>query len=85
MTPWAKWFQDNFDKLLLSLLWMFAIFVVLHMAHDSRDNEHISWAREVASGLLGALLGLITGARLASVHRDTNVNIDSDLDTKGKK
>lgn len=63
---WSKWFRDNFDKLLLALLYEGAVVLVVHMSHDGRDQDQILWARELAGTFAGALLGLITGHALAS-------------------
>lgn len=64
--PWGTWLQQNFDKLLLLCAWVIGLTVVLHLMHHSADQANISWGRESAGTLLGAFLGLITGARYAS-------------------
>ena len=63
---WGAWFRENFDKLLLTGVFMFMVVMVLHMTHDARDTEQILWARELAGTFAGGLLGLITGHALAS-------------------
>lgn len=63
---WGAWFRDNFDKLLLTMVFVFLVLVVLHMDHDSKDQDQILWARELAGTFAGGLLGLITGHALAS-------------------
>ena len=63
---WGKWLQDNFDKLLLAMIFGACCILVIHLAHDSRDSDLILWGREIAGTVLGALLGLITGHALAN-------------------
>lgn len=63
---WSQWFRENFDKLLLAVLFEGAVMLVIHMTHDGRDADQILWARELAGTFAGALLGLITGHALAS-------------------
>jgi len=53
--------RDQFDKLLLCWLLMYLTFLVV-FAHV--DQESIHWLRELTSGVLGALLGLITGVKI---------------------
>ena len=63
---WKDWFQANSDKLILLGLYMVSLSFVLHLEHLSGATaENISWAREAAGTVLGAILGLITGASLA--------------------
>lgn len=62
---WGQWFRQNFDKILLAVLWIGALLFTLHMMHDSMDKDNVAWGREAAGTVLGALLGLITGSRLA--------------------
>lgn len=54
---------QHFDKLLLTGLLIFMVWVVLHMARIG-DAQDINWAREQSNLIVGALLGLITGAVL---------------------
>jgi hypothetical protein len=61
---WGQFFRGNFDKLLLFFLLLIVLVLVLHMAHDKADASNIAWGREQAGTILGALLGLITGAAL---------------------
>jgi hypothetical protein len=63
---WGKWLRDNFDKLLLTVIFAFMVCVVIHMSHDQKDADQILWARELAGTFAGGLLGLITGHALAS-------------------
>lgn len=57
---WGQWFRSNFVLFLLVFLFMGLMALVLHMAHDAVDKEHVLFAREQAGTVLGALLGLIT-------------------------
>lgn len=68
MTPtnWPKFIQENFDKLLLVFVFLSCVVLVVHLVHDSRDQELVLWGREIADTVLGALLGLITGHALAA-------------------
>lgn len=66
MGEWGKFLRENFDKLLLTALFMFAVGVVIHITHDAKDLDLVLWAREMAGTVLGALLGLITGHALAA-------------------
>lgn len=61
---WAQFALDNADKLLLFGCFFVLILLVLHVSHDGKDESLVSWAREQTGTVLGALLGLITGAAL---------------------
>lgn len=63
---WGQWLRENFDKLLLALLFLALIGVLVHMSHDQRDAQEIGWIRETAGGVLASLLTVITGHALAS-------------------
>ncbi len=56
--------KQHFDRFLLSILFIVMVLMVLHLAHKMADPSVISWAREEAGTILGALLGLITGGLL---------------------
>ena len=55
--------HENFDKLLLALLYLILLSTVLHLAHWQADQSLVSWARDQAGIIVGALIGLITGFR----------------------
>lgn len=80
MNEWGKWFRDNFDKLLLTTVFIFMVQMVVHMSHDGRDADQILWARELAGTFAGGLLGLITGHALAS--RATAQGSTAQVETK---
>lgn len=61
--------ENHFDKLLLASLFVYMTVVLLHMSHDSSDAADVSWAREQSNLIVGALLGLITGAVLRNGSR----------------
>ena len=60
----SDFLAEHFDKLLLTGLFLVLVGIVVHMTHDGRDVAALNWAREQASLIIGALLGLITGAVL---------------------
>jgi len=53
--------RDQFDKLLLCWLLMYMTALVVFARVD---QESVHWLRELTSGVLGALLGLITGVKI---------------------
>lgn len=59
-----EFFRQNFDKLLLAAIFLYLTVLLLHMSHDPHDAATVSWAREQANLIIGALLGLITGTAL---------------------
>ena len=63
---WRRFFQENFDKLLLIGAFIYCCQLVMHLTHDAKDAELVLWGREMSGTVLGALLGLITGHALAS-------------------
>lgn len=64
-TAFLFWMMDvireQFDKVLLVWLLIFLVSLVFAGAADA-ESQH--WLRELASGVLGALLGLITGVKI---------------------
>ena len=63
---WGQWLRGNIDKfMLLGLLGVWATLIV-HAIHDKSDMDNVHWLRESANTVQGTLLGLITGATLAS-------------------
>lgn len=40
------------------------LFFVLHIAHHDADKDLLAWSREVTAGVIGALLGLLTGMKV---------------------
>lgn len=63
--------QREFDKLLLTFLALLFTSVVLHVLHHgTADSAAMEWAENGFSAVLGALLGLITGQRMAQRSND---------------
>lgn len=81
---WGPWFRDNFDKLLLTMVFLFMVVVVVHMTHDAKDTDQILWARELAGTFAGGLLGLITGHVLASKTTATTGSTTMTTSSEGK-
>lgn len=62
---WKEWFFHNFDKILLFLVWLVCLrFVWKLMTMPAIPPETVAWAREAAGTVLGAILGVITGAAI---------------------
>ena len=72
--------RDQFDKLLLCWLLMYLTALVVFA---QVDQESIHWLRELTSGVLGALLGLITGVKIGQGM--VRVNSPTDLPAHGPK
>lgn len=56
-----QFIREHFDKLLCTTLFLLMVHTVLALVYLHSSPDVISWARELASGFQGALLGLITG------------------------
>lgn len=72
---WSQWvrrrvdetwnfFVDHFAILLLFWWTVGMLLYVLHIAHHAPDKDLLSWGREVTAGVIGALLGILTGAKI---------------------
>ena len=57
--------RSEFNKILLTFLFLVMVGVVLWMA---RDAANVNWAREQAALILGGLLGLITGISIGKTQ-----------------
>ena len=58
---WMDLVREQFDKMVL--VWLLVYFTTLVVfAHTDMESTH--WLREITSGVLGALLGLITGIKI---------------------
>jgi len=85
MAEWGKFLRENFDKILLTSLFVYTVATVIHITHDAKDQELVLWAREMAGTVLGALLGLITGHALAQSRTTvTTGNPPASLSTETK-
>lgn len=58
-------FKANFDKLLLSFLFLVIIAVVVYSTRVG-DKELVLWARELGGTIIGSLVTLITGHILSA-------------------
>lgn len=59
-------FSDHFTVFLLFSWTVGMLFYVLHIAHHDPDKELLGWAREVTAGVIGALLGMLTGMKVGA-------------------
>jgi hypothetical protein len=55
--------REQFDKLLLVFLFTITISLALFMAQYPSDQQYVSWAKEMTTGILGALLLRINSDR----------------------
>lgn len=55
----------QFDKLLLVFMFCITVALALVMAHHSGDQQYVAWAKEMTTGILGALLLRINSDRKA--------------------
>jgi hypothetical protein len=62
--------REQFDKLLLVLMFTITISLALFMAHYPGDQQYVSWAKEMTTGILGALLLRINSDRKAVTPPD---------------
>ena len=75
---WRDWIQHNADKILLVFIWLVTLSFVWHLlGRPGISAENISWAREAAGTVLGAILGLITGVAMARRPTDPTGPEDS--------
>lgn len=58
--------KAQFDKLLLTFLVLVCLGTVLHLIHHTADASVVNWGLSLVSGVIGALLTLITGNVLKS-------------------
>lgn len=72
---WGKWFRDSFDKFLLTGLVLGQITLVVWMIRTQTDQGYVNWAQNLASTVLGTLLGLITGKQLSKIDQSTSTTI----------
>ncbi len=65
MNEWGKWFRDNSDKYLLVILILAVLGITLHVMHDKpSDDGEVQFINGLTDTLVGAFIGLITGAVL---------------------
>lgn len=64
------WAKQNFDKLLMSGLFLFMIGVLIHVVHHGSDAGTISWLENTVGQILAALLTLVVSKQLAQRATD---------------
>lgn len=63
-------FKANFDKLLLSILFLTVVGLLLHAIHHQADAGTISWFENTIGQVLAALLTLMVGRSMTSRNGD---------------
>lgn len=76
--------KHEFDKLILTFLLLAIIYILVFVTLPSEVNQ---WLREAGSGILGGLLGLITGhgrsqPQTAGIITNTNTTSTTNTDVK---
>ena len=66
---WGKWFRDQFDKLMLLLMFTGQVVLVVWMILHTMEVGYINWAQNICSTVLGTLLGLITGKMMSKTEQ----------------
>ena len=69
---WGHCIERQFDKLLLAFLLMLVGCATILLLHWGYTLDNSSWLMNAFSGILGALLTLITGGRMAVRKGDDN-------------
>lgn len=67
-----QFLAQNFDKLLLAFLLIVTGGTTITLLHWGFTLDNSSWIMNAFSGILGALLTLITGGRMAARKGDDN-------------
>ena len=57
--------DEHFNVLVLVTLFLCAGGVLLHVVHHTQDQATLNWLEHVSDQILAALLGMMTGYRLA--------------------
>lgn len=58
--------KEHFDKLLLTLMFASMVGCVIYLTYTHQPPEVVTWAKDLAIGFQGALLGLITGVAIGT-------------------
>jgi len=74
MDGWGKWFRDSLDKFLLTGLFIGQVSLVVWLIQKQTEQGYVNWAQNLASTVLGTLLGLITGKLLRDQSTNTTVS-----------
>jgi len=69
---WGKWFRDQFDKLMLLLMFVGQVVLVVWMILHTMEVGYINWAQNICSTVLGTLLGLITGKMMSRTDQSVS-------------
>lgn len=77
---WRCWLQDQTDKAWLLLLFAGFIVIILFKSADPSSRELVAWAENLAYGVMGALLTLITSRQKST----TSPNIAVDIPNSSK-
>jgi hypothetical protein len=67
-----EWVKANFDKLLMSTLFLVMIGVFIHCVHHGVDAGSVSWLQTTAGQVLAALFTLVVSKGQA--QRSTDIN-----------
>lgn len=57
--------NEHFNVLILVGLFVGAGFILLHVVHHTQDQTVLNWLEHVSDQILAALLGMMTGYRMA--------------------
>lgn len=74
---WAKWFREQFDKLMLFVMFTGQVLLVVWMIRHVMEVGYVNWAQNIASTILGTLLGLITGKLLSKTDQSVQATAPS--------
>lgn len=70
---WSQWFRENFTFIVLCAFVLFMLFYNLYVLRFVKeDDTYIAWSRETTNIFIGALVGIITGARMSSSRNPMN-------------
>lgn len=74
---WRCWFQDQTDKGWLLLLFVGFMSLIIVKSDNPANHELVSWAENLAYGVMGALLTLITNRQKNTPAPNIAVDIPS--------
>lgn len=60
---------EHFNVLILVFLFIGTGSVLIHIIHHSSDQSVLNWIEHVSDQILAALLGMMTGYRMANGHQ----------------
>ena len=83
--PWATWFQENSDKLVLLFMWLVMLIYIPVIWKMTNDKDSVHWGREAAGAIGGCLFGMVTGSRLAKQSQTGGIQVNTtSTEEKGK-